>query len=113
MAATKNRVSREKFIEVNVQAHKEQKGIAWIAQTLGLTEAYVAQRRTSLRTQGVPLPELNRGGSANRMDVNAAREFLAKLTGQDVATVATEGDKLVAEAAKRAAERAAESTPAQ
>lgn len=103
----RNRVSREKFIEVNVQAHKEGKPIAWIAEQLGLTPAYVAQRRTSLRTAGVALPELSRGGSANRMNVGEAQALLAKLTGQSVEEVKAEGEKLVAAAAERKAEREA------
>lgn len=109
----KNKVTTERFLEVNVQAKNEGKGIKWIAQTLGLTEAYVAQRRTNLRTRGVALPELNRGGSGNKMNVDAAREQLAKLTGQSVDEVKAEGDKLIAEAAARKAEREAAATPAQ
>lgn len=110
MATAKNRVSVEKFIEVNHEAHKDGKGIKFIAEKLGLSEAYVAQRRTTLRSKGVALPELNRGGSANKMDVGAAQALLAKLTGQTVETVKAEGDKLIAAVAERAVERAAAAT---
>ncbi len=109
MAAVRNqnRVSREDFMTVNVQAANEGKGIKFIAEKLGLTPAYVAQKRTSLRKIGIALPELNRGGSANKIDVGAAQALLAKLTGKDETVVKTEGEALVKAAAERAAERAA------
>jgi hypothetical protein len=113
MAGTKNRVTRERFIEVNVQAQKDGKGIKWIAGELGLSEAYVAQRRTNLRTQGVPLPELSRGGGGAKVNLAETQALIAKLTGKSVEDLQKEGEELVKAAAERKAERDAAETKAE
>lgn len=100
---TRKRVPREKFIEVNVTAHKEGHGIKWIAGQLGLSTAYVAQRRTALRSQGVALPELSRGGGA-KIDLEATNKLIAQLTGKSDDELAKESQALIAAAAERKAE---------
>lgn len=110
---TRTRVPREKFIEVNVKASNEGRGIKWIASELGLSEAYVAQKRTNLRSQGVGLPELSRGGGASKVDASAANALIAQLTGKPAEEIAKEGEALVKAAAERKAERATSETKAE
>jgi hypothetical protein len=109
----RNRVTREKFVEVNAQASKEGHGIKWIAAQLGLSEAYVAQRRTNLRSQGVALPELSRGGTGNsKLNTDALNASIAAALGKTAEEVAADGQELVKAAAARKAEREAADAPA-
>jgi hypothetical protein len=106
-AEDKGNVTVDRFIEVNVQAHKEGKGIPWIAETLGMKETIVQARRTELRGKGIPLPQLKKGkagtgtGGLGGISLEEAQKFLAKAMGKDIKEVAKEGKELIAAAEQR------------
>jgi len=85
------------------------KRAAEIAKALGLKKESLTQRVSSLRSDGVPLPELPRGGGRKR-DIEGLQKLLADKIKVPLKDIKAKGQALVDAAKKRAEERAAEDT---
>jgi len=66
-----SKTARE-FVEVWLEAHKQNKGRGWVAEQLGMRPGHVSTRAWGLRKRGVRLPSLpsNRGKSGGSAPVN-------------------------------------------
>ncbi len=96
-------VDNPTFVRINTEAARQGKGIKWISEQLGLSEGYINQKRTALRNAGVALPNLTRGTAANKLDLKALNEIVAKETDMSLEEIQAMSDKLVKEAADRRA----------
>lgn len=78
------------------------------AKNIGLTVNSVLARASKMRSAGVRLPNLPRGNRVNASSRAKALKILAGLNGTTVEFEKSEGDKLIAKAAERKANKETE-----
>lgn len=79
-------VSNEEFVRVNVEASLNHHGTAWIADKLNVSESTVSARRTKLKSEGVVLPDLDRGRVAQAVDADSLNSLIQQMTKPEATT---------------------------
>lgn len=59
MSNINQRVKPEQFIRLWLEAYRNRQKIAWIAETMGVSQATVSRLASNCRKKGVKLPNLN------------------------------------------------------
>lgn len=96
------------FIPAWEAAVKTGKGAKECAEKTGLSVNSVLARASKMRSAGVALSNLPRGNRSNASSREKALEILASLKGTTVEVTKAEGDKLIAKAAERKANKETE-----
>jgi hypothetical protein len=101
----KERVSMKTFIETWEAVAAEGGNSHDVSTRLGIENTSALARASKYRSEGFPLSNFTRGGGA-KIDRTEMLALLATLKGASVESVVSEGELLVAKAAKRKANKA-------